>query len=231
MLAAHADHVMVGHDWSFGLQPDLKVWPSCRHPSKIPTTHLYAESTAIRAALAVGGAGVERSQMVLRLRRHRDLFHNIGTGRTLPGRLRLFLHEVLATRGINLLWAVQVRLPWIGKRRKKSIAQSIVCPFMGFDDDQEESVGCMIHPTRFEERDIRSAVAFTLLPGISCGDANYVCTGCTRFNDMPADQTRVFLDVVRSQDWYEYTRTIRAFSCSAIVPMNDSASEKQGDAA
>ncbi|MEO1980902.1 MAG: hypothetical protein ABGZ24_10330 [Fuerstiella sp.] len=165
------------------------------------------------------------------MRRNRDLFRHLGASRTLPGRFRLFLHEVLATRGINLLWAVLVRLPWFGKRQKKSIAQSIVCPFMGFDDNQEESVGCMIHPTRFEERDVRSAVAFALLPGISCGDANYVCTGCTRFNDMPADQTQVFLDIVGSQDWYEYTRTIRAFSCNAIVPMPDSVTGKQGDAA
>ena len=177
------------------------------------------------------GAGIERSQLVRRLRRHRDLFRQIGAGRTLPGRCRLFLHEVLATRGINVLWAVQVRLPWFGIRRKKTIAQSIVCPFMGFDDDQEESVGCMIHPTRFEGRDVRSAVAFTLLPGISCGDPNYVCTGCTRFNDMPTHQAQVFLDVVSSQDWYDYTRTIRGFSCTAIVPMQDSASAKAGDEA
>jgi hypothetical protein len=155
--------------------------------------------------------------LVTRLRRQRRLFRGVSAVKTIPGRFRLFLHEVLATRGINLLWAVQMRLPWIGKRRKSSIAQSIVCPFMGFDDDQENSVGCMLHPTRFEEQDVRSAVAFALLPGISCGDANYICTGCTRFNEMPADQTLVFLDAVGGQDWYEYTRTIRAFSCTAIV--------------
>jgi hypothetical protein len=163
------------------------------------------------------GADVEKSQLILRLRRQRDLFRRFNSVITMPGRFRLFLHEVLATRGINLLWAIQIRLPWIGKRQKTSIAQSIVCPFMGFDDDQENSVGCMIHPTRFEGQDIRSAVAFALLPGINCGDASYLCTGCTRFNEMPANQTLVFLDAVRGQDWYEYTRTVRAFSCTAIV--------------
>lgn len=92
---------------------------------------------------------------------------------------------------------------------------------MGFDDDHENSVGCMIHPSRFNGRDARSAVAFALLPGISCGDPNYVCTGCTRVNDMPAEQTEVFLNVVQDQDWFEYTRTIRAFSCTAIASPPD----------
>lgn len=163
------------------------------------------------------GPGIERPQLVNRLRRQRKLFRHISSAKMIPGRCRWFLHEILATRGINLLWAIQMRLPWIGKRRKTSVAQSIVCPFMGFDDDQENSVGCMIHPTRFEGPDVRRTVAFALLPGISCGDAKYTCTGCTRFNEMPADQTQVFLDAVEEQDWYGYTRTVRAFSCTAIV--------------
>jgi len=171
------------------------------------------------------GPNIKRSHLVSRLRRQRDLFRHISSAGTLPGHARLFLHEILATRGMNLLWAVLVRLPGIGKRRKKTIAQSIVCPFMGFDNDQETCVGCMIHPTRFEGHDVRSAVAFALLPGITCGDANYVCTGCTRFNDMPHDQTQVFLNAVTALDWYEYTQTVRAFACTAVVPRPEATSE------
>ena len=163
------------------------------------------------------GVGIDRQELTVRLRRHRLLFQKLN-GR-LPNRLQASLHELRARRGADLLWTLLMRIPFISRRLKQQLSRRLVCAFLGFDSEEEKGVGCMIHPSRYDGIDIRNQTAFQLLPGVECGDPDYVCSGCHKFDAMTQDQQQIFSAAVEPNDWYEYTETVRAFSCGVLIPL------------
>ena len=163
------------------------------------------------------GAGIDRKTLTEQLEHNRLLFESVSWDQ--PSRLRILWHELRARRGRDLVWAVLFLIPWWGRKLRQRVSDTIVCAFIGFDSPEHSQVGCMLHPTRFAGRDIRNQAAFGLLRGIECGDPNFVCTASQRFDLMSDAHRNVFHECVRNEDWFDYTQTVRAFSCSAVVPL------------
>ncbi len=170
------------------------------------------------------GVNVGREELQIRLEHHRILYERFAD--RLPSRWEMLLHEIKARRGINLVWAVLFRIPIFGRRFRQKIAAKLTCAFMGFDSPDQKKVGCMLHPTRYNNVDVRNTGAFQLLPGVSCGSATYVCTACQRYNGMSTLHRDVFDSCVADTDWFEYTQTVRSFSCSAVIASNKKPSDR-----
>lgn len=162
------------------------------------------------------GVGVSRADLQRRLHRHTRLFAPIRD--SLPTLWQCLLHELRSRRGADLVWGLLYLIPMIGPKLRRRHSRDLVCAFMGFTDDHKTKVGCLLHPSRFHGSDRRNARAFALLPGVSCGDPNYVCSAGHRYDALPLVQQIGFDDCVADLDWYDYTNTIRAFSCAAVVP-------------
>ena len=165
------------------------------------------------------GVDVSRKQLQVQLQRQRDHFDRF-EGR-MPGRWEAILHEIRSRRGIDLIWAVLMRLPIIGRKVRQKVAPKLTCAFMGFDSFDQTTVGCMLHPTRFDGSDLRNELAFQLLPEVRCGDPQYVCNACDRFNAMTDIHKSVFETCVSDLDWFEYTKKVRSFSCASVVSAAD----------
>jgi hypothetical protein len=158
------------------------------------------------------GASLDQETLAVRLRRNTRSFLKVESFSGLTA-TRMLWHEIRTQRGMNLLWAVLLRLPWISRRLKRRLAPTLVCPFIGFDSADEQKVGCMLHPSRNAGLEVRGQFAFRWLPGIECGDTHYVCNACHHFDTLPAHEQNVFSAVVSDMDWFDYTNTVRAFSC------------------
>ena len=163
------------------------------------------------------GVTVSRSDLETLLERHRKSFLFWTRDGTVISKSRLFFHETWCRRGKNIIWSLALRLPVISERLKQHLARNLTCAFMGFDTEQHKSVGCMLHPTRFEGEDVRQAAAFRLLPGIECGDPGYVCQACSSVNQLTEPQRSAVAESLTTGDWYEYTRKIRFISAGLIV--------------
>lgn len=169
------------------------------------------------------GVDVSRDRLTRQLRRQSRAFRPFDS--KLPNRWQALWFELRVRRGRDLIWSLLYLLPFIGRRLKQQHGRSLVCAFMGFDDESERGVGCLLHPTRYENRDVRNRRAFQLLKGVSCGDRDYECRACDRYDQLPMVQQIGFDACVQQMDWYDYTNTIRAFSCTAVVqPDNDATS-------
>ena len=199
--------------------------------TKFPRDESTANSTLCRrndnsCGACCWGIDVDRATLNVRLERHRKSFEQL-VGQNKPTAVRLFWHECVCHRGKNLAWAVLLRIPFIRERCKRRLSRQLVCAFLGFDSAARTKVGCLLHPSRHPGSDIRNSVAFRMLPGVECGDPQYVCDGCHRFDAMSAGQKSVFTEAVSSQDWYDYTQTVRALSAGVILSGVDAGADHQ----
>ena len=134
----------------------------------------------------------------------------------LPGTIRLVWFELLSRRGLDLILAPLLWIPFLSQWIRERLQTHIVCAFVHFEDSAHEHVGCRLHPTRWNGVDLRQTSAFRLLHGFSCGSANFLCSEAKRFalsatdTSDPADallqQTSVSFVV---PDWYDYSKAIR----------------------
>jgi hypothetical protein len=156
---------------------------------------------------------VSREVLSGRLRRHRRLFHEQQpASRRPPGTLALLWHELRARHGADLLWAPLLWLPLVGPRIRAWLAADAVCAFAAFRDEAERQVGCLLHPIRWEGRDVRPRAAFRLLRGLGCGAPDYACSGAARFSRADKASRGRFLDETRSLDWFTYSAAAPAFT-------------------
>lgn len=163
------------------------------------------------------GVKVSRSDLEVLLERHRVSFQFWTRGGTVLSRWRLWLHETWCFRGRNLLWAVMLKRKSHSQSLKKSLSQNLTCTFMGFDDEGAATVGCMLHPTRFDGRDVRQGAAFRFLGGVECGDPGYVCDGCSKVDALDSETRTAIAKSLSSRDWYDYTQTVRLMSAGLIA--------------
>jgi len=153
---------------------------------------------------------VSRGELERRLRRHQRLFEGRAPG-ALPSMGALVAHELRARRGADLLWSPLLLLPWIGPRLRGWLSRRAVCAFAAFRDRGERQVGCLIHPSLHQGRDVRRRAAFRLLSGLGCGTADYACAGASRFETAEASTRARFRQRVRRMDWHEYGRVAPSF--------------------
>jgi hypothetical protein len=154
---------------------------------------------------------VSREDLVHRLRRHRALFD----GRR-PGRWSLLRHELRARRGFDLVLAVLLFLPYVQGKVRLWFHARVVCSFLAFRDATEETVGCLLHPARWNGDDLRPA-AFRLLPGVSCGSPDYLCAAARNFESATPIARLRFQLAARETDWFDYSLAASTFSRSRSV--------------
>lgn len=158
------------------------------------------------------GRDVDRTTLNKRLRRQQQLAAGWSSGDELPSPVRLLWHELRARGGADLILALLLRVPWLGKLVRSWLAKRVVCAFIAFDGPTTNRVGCLLHPKRWGGRDVRRQAAFRLLPGLGCGESDYACAGCQKFARADAAQQLVMLNDLHSDDWYEYSSAVAAFS-------------------
>jgi hypothetical protein len=157
------------------------------------------------------GPSVSREDVASRLRRHRDLFR----ASRLDGRLGLLLHELRARRGLDLLLAPLFLLPCVGAKLRSWFGEKVVCAFVAFLDGTETTVGCLLHPSRWDGWDRRNS-AFALLSGVGCGSPDYLCAAAKRFQLEPPRERRRFEIAAREMDWFDYSRAASTFAASCV---------------
>jgi len=161
---------------------------------------------------------VSRDVLTARLRRHRGLFARHLNKDQAPHALALLWHELRARRGADLLWAPLLWLPFVGPRLRTRLAARAVCAFAAFRDEDEQRVGCLLHPQRWNGHEIRPRAAFRLLRGFGCGSPDYACAGASRFAAANGAGRARFLDDTRSLDWFAYSAVAPLFAADRHVP-------------
>ncbi len=158
------------------------------------------------------GEEVSRATLRAHLRRHARWFRHGFAAESRPGRYALLLYEVVARGGLDLLLALLLLVPGLGDWLRPWLRRRLVCAFVGFEDPQERRVGCLLHPTRWDGRDIRPQVAFALLPGFACGSPDYYCLAAHWFARAPWHVQQQFARQTASLDWYAFSQAASKWS-------------------
>jgi hypothetical protein len=160
------------------------------------------------AACCYGGR-VSRRTLETRLRRQTHLFARLVGDRPTSGRLLAF--ELAVRRGAGLIWAALLGLPLIGGLVRPWLKEQAVCAFLGFEDEAGTRVGCLLHPSRWQGRDVRVVAAFAFWKGFGCGQADYLCLSGWRFARASWRARRDFLRRTRGLDWFDHGQAVGGF--------------------
>jgi hypothetical protein len=137
-----------------------------------------------------------------------------GDGSSAPpsraSRLRLLLFELIVRRGWDLVWAPLLWLPLVGDCLRPWLRRRLCCAFLGYTDDAQERIGCLLHPARRRGEDRRRQAAFALLRGMGCGRADFFCLAAWEFAHASPARRRAFLARVRHADWFGYSQATQA---------------------
>jgi hypothetical protein len=140
-----------------------------------------------------------------RLRRQAALFACRFRGASRPGRWDLLLYELSVRGAADLICAALLLVPILGDWLRPRLKKRLTCAFLGFEDSGHKHVGCLLHPTRWAGRDVRSQAAFALLPGFACGSPDYFCLAAHFFN-VASWRDRVRFECrTRGLGWYAYS--------------------------
>jgi len=156
------------------------------------------------------GEAVPRSVLAARLNRQGHLFRR-WFATELPGRWWLLCYELATRGGLDLLLALPLLLPGLGDWLRRRLRRRMVCAFLAFEDRDRKRVGCLLHPTRWQGRDVRPQVAFSVLPGYACGEPSYYCLAAYEYAAAPWQEQRAFARQTDRLDWYRYSRAAAAF--------------------
>lgn len=155
------------------------------------------------------GSRVRPDRLATRLRRQTALFRrHVGEQ---PTALALTLHEQRVRRGLDLLLAVVLHLPLVGRRVHAWHHGRTICAFLG-RVSHDETVGCLIHPTLMRGVDWRERVAYRLVPGFGCGSPDFLCVGARRFQRADAQQRSALREATRDLDSFEYGRIAQTYA-------------------
>lgn len=157
------------------------------------------------------GSDVPRESLKLQLKRNQRVSSLLLNDRP-PGSMRLLSLELLSRRGLDLILAPLLWIPFVAKWIRERLQTHIVCAFVQFEDAEHQQVGCRLHPTRWNGVDLRQASAFRLLHGFSCGSAEFLCSEAQRFalsatetsDESPCSSVSLVVP-----DWYDYSKAIR----------------------
>lgn len=155
------------------------------------------------------GEQVSRPALHARLLRQTRQFARRFAGRP-PTRLGLLLHELTVRGAADALWGLLLAVPVLGDLLRPILKRRLTCAFLGYEDSGHTRVGCMLHPSRWAGRDVRRH-AFALLPGVTCGAADYYCPAAHAFAAAAWPQRADFERRTRGLDWHAYSRAAAAF--------------------
>ena len=156
------------------------------------------------------GEAVRPGPLPAALRRQTRLFRRFRQSRP-PGPWQLLLHELTARRGLDLVLGGLLLLPFLGAWLRPWLRRRLVCAFLGFEGPGERRVGCLLHPSRWEGREVRPRAAFRLLRGFACGAPDWYCLAAHWFARATWEERRDFARHTRSLDWYGFSRAASAY--------------------
>jgi hypothetical protein len=157
------------------------------------------------------GEDVPPHRLRAALHRQTRLFARHFRGRQLPERLTLLRYELLARRGADAVLTILLLLPGVGGLLRSWLKRRMVCAFLGYEGE-ESRVGCMLHPSRWEGREVRPRVAFGWLPGFSCGAPDWYCEAAVWFARAGWRHRRDFARATSGMSWYQYGRAAVAYA-------------------
>ena len=155
------------------------------------------------------GKQVERKRLTSQLSRNRYVFERYVAGFLRPSSLRLLIHEIRASLGTHVVFAMLLRIPVLRKPFRNWFADRLVCTFVAFDADDSTAVGCLMHPSRHSGRDIRTQSAFRLLPGVECGRPTFFCKASMDLVNASDSSRAKTLDLSAGSDWFDYSSRVR----------------------
>ena len=197
-------------------------YPPIQNPQTFPESQMVKSTPTIsslcqRGAQTCGaccwGVNVNRTTLVRRLRRHRISFQRVATTKRYR-HWRLLCHEVRVHRGMNLIWAVLLRLPWTSQRLKRHLAKEPDMSVCWFRLGQRSTDWLYAAPDKASR--FRHSVALSLFDGFpesSVVTQTMSVMAAINFDGLPPSQQAAFTGAVRDMDWFDYTNTVRAFSC------------------
>lgn len=164
------------------------------------------------------GEAVDRESLCVRLRRQTALFRRRFASTGQPGRFGLLLHEVLARGGLDLIMGLLLLIPGVNIWLRAWLGRRLVCAFLGFEDEGQQRIGCLLHPSRWQGLEVRPQAAFALLPGFGCGSPSYFCLAAHRFARASWESHRLLLRQTAALDWYGYSLAVRNLSFGDSTP-------------
>jgi hypothetical protein len=170
------------------------------------------------------GEGVSYPALCARLRRQTGAFARRFAGRSPPGWWDLFLHELTVRGAADVFWGVLLLVPLLGDQLRPVLARRLTCAFLGYEDERRERVGCLLHPSRWEGKDVRRGT-FALLSGIGCGHPDWYCLAAHFFAAAPPHERRRFEDQSRGLGWYAYSRLASRFRPARLTQRRQSLSQ------
>jgi hypothetical protein len=160
------------------------------------------------------GTAIDRATLTARLRRHRQHFPR--TGNQPPSAVQLRRFELRVRHGLDLVLGWLLVLPAIGPALRGWLRPRLTCAFLAFDDAAETTIGCLLHPCRWQGVDRRQAAAFAGLPGFGCGGAAG-CDAADRYGQASRRVREQFHQSAAHADWYEYSRLAPTFGSNPSV--------------
>lgn len=152
------------------------------------------------------GEKVSYPSLRTRLRRQSRVFGRWFAARSRLGRFELILYE-LRVRGLaDLFAALLLLLPVVGDLLRPWLSRRLVCAFLGYEDEQGQRVGCLLHPSRWGGVDVRQRNAFALLKGVGCGAPAWQCLAAHFFAAAPRQERQRLHRASDGLDWYGYSR-------------------------
>ena len=161
------------------------------------------------------GEAVQRPTLARRIRRQTRLFARLIPADRPPSALLLLLFELVARRGVDLILAPLLLIPFLGDWLRPRLQRHMSCAFLGFDDAAETRIGCLLHPARRQGDDRRQHAAFALLRGFGCGPAAFYCLGAWRFAHASVLRQHWFLAGVQGVDWFTASAQVASYDESS----------------
>jgi hypothetical protein len=152
------------------------------------------------------GENVSSAALKGRLRRQSRVFDRCFGERSRLGRLELLGYQ-LRIHGIeDLFLGILLILPLLGDLLRPWLSRRLVCAFLGYEDDNGERVGCMLHPSRWGGSDLRAQSAFALLKGVGCGAPSWYCLSAHFFAAASRRERQRLRQAGEGLNWYAYSR-------------------------
>lgn len=151
------------------------------------------------------GEKVSYPSLRARLRRQRRVFGCWFAAGSRLGRFELLLYELRVGGLVELFWAMVLLLPVVGDLLRPWLSRRLICAFLAYEDEQEQRVGCLLHPTRRGGIDVRQGSAFALLKGVGCGAPAWQCLAAHFFAAASRSERQRLHRASSGLDWYGYS--------------------------
>jgi len=183
--------------------------------SPLPVLCRFAGHTC---AACCWGEKVSYPALRSRLRRQTRVFAQHFAGRSRPSWLNLILYEMSVRGAADLFWGILLWLPLLGDLLRPWLSRRLVCAFLGYEGSREESLACMLHPSRWMGEDARRRSAFALLRGIGCGSPDWYCLAAHFFAAASGSERWHLERQSRGLGWHAYSRLASHYRPIHLAP-------------